>query len=169
GEPGIGKTTCWEAGVAAAREAGLRVLTARPAAAEVKLSFSALGDLLDGVELHGHRALEVALLREAAEAPEPSAVAAAFLDALRELEPVLIAVDDVQWLDPDSAHALAFVARRESYRFLLAARPRASSALIGALRRGGLERVDVGPLSEQDLRRLLEERLSPALTRSPTL
>jgi hypothetical protein len=123
------------------------VLTARPAAAEVKLSFSALADLLDGVELDGFRALDVALMREEAEAPEPSAVAAELLLALRGLGDVLIAVDDVQWLDPDSAHALAFAARREPLRFLLAARPRASSALIGALRRDGLERVDLGPLS----------------------
>jgi hypothetical protein len=59
------------------------VLTARPAAAEVKLSFSALADLLDGVELDGFRALDVALMREEAEAPEPSAVAAELLLALR--------------------------------------------------------------------------------------
>ncbi len=96
--------------MAAARRAGFRVLTARPAAAEAKLTFAALGDLLDGVELDGlaephRRALEVALLREEADAPEPSAVAAAFLVALPALAPVLIAVDDVQWLDPDSAHA----------------------------------------------------------------
>jgi hypothetical protein len=59
------------------------------------------------------RALEVALLREEAETPEPSAVAAAFLDALRELGvggDAVIAIDDVQRLDPDSAHALAFAA-----------------------------------------------------------
>src|SRR5262249_2269677 len=42
---------------------------------------------------------------------------------------------------------------------------RASSALLGALRRSGLERVDVGPLSERDLRRLLEDRLALPLPR----
>ena len=156
--------------MAAARAAGFRVLIARPVAAEVKLSFSALADLLDGVELDGleephRRALEVTLLRAEADAPEPSAVAAAFLVALHALDPVLVAVDDVQWLDPDSAHALAFAARRAPFRFLLAARPRASSALLGAVRRSGLERIELGPLSERDLRRLLEERLGLWLPR----
>src|SRR5262245_37361449 len=71
GEPGIGKTTLWEAGIDRARARGLRVLRARPSGAEAELSFAALIDLLDGVdtdELHSlpepqRRALEVALLR----------------------------------------------------------------------------------------------------------
>src|SRR6188472_986975 len=72
GEPGIGKTTLWEAGVAAAGERGYRVLTCRPAGSEVQLSYAALGDLLEPVlaetleELPPpqRRALEVALLLE---------------------------------------------------------------------------------------------------------
>ena len=77
GEPGIGKTTLWEAGIAAAREQGLRVLAARPSGAEARLSFAALIDLLDGVARRAGRtagaaapALEVALLRA-----EPTGVA----------------------------------------------------------------------------------------------
>ena len=38
GEPGIGKTTVWRAGVAAAEARGFRVLTSRPAEAEASLS-----------------------------------------------------------------------------------------------------------------------------------
>src|SRR5690349_15969612 len=49
GAPGIGKTTLWEAGVALARERGLRVLSARASGAETQLSLASLGDLLDGV------------------------------------------------------------------------------------------------------------------------
>jgi Predicted ATPase len=72
GEPGIGKTTLWQAAVAAARERGYCVLTCRPAGSEVQLSFAALGDLLEDVldetltELPRpqRRALEVALLLE---------------------------------------------------------------------------------------------------------
>ncbi len=49
GEAGIGKTTIWQAGVEAARERGLRVLTARPAEAERGLAHVVLGDLFEEV------------------------------------------------------------------------------------------------------------------------
>src|ERR671918_798562 len=73
GSPGIGKTTLWEAGVTAARQNGLRVLSARPSDAEARLGFAALIDLFDTVatqELAGmpepqRHGLEVALLRAA--------------------------------------------------------------------------------------------------------
>ena len=80
GEPGIGKTALWEAGIAAARELGLRALVARPADTEARLSFVTLGDLLADVDeeaLAGvpgpqRRALEVALLRVEPEGPPPT-------------------------------------------------------------------------------------------------
>jgi predicted ATPase len=50
GEPGIGKTTVWRAGIARAADRGYRVLSCRTAPAETRLSFSALGDLLAPVE-----------------------------------------------------------------------------------------------------------------------
>lgn len=49
GEAGIGKTTLWRAGVSQARERGWEVLTAGPAAAEARLAFAVIGDLLTGV------------------------------------------------------------------------------------------------------------------------
>jgi hypothetical protein len=49
GEPGIGKTTIWQAAVDHARAAGMIVLSCRPAAAEAKLSYSGLADMLAGV------------------------------------------------------------------------------------------------------------------------
>ena len=126
GEPGIGKTTLWEAGVSAARGQGLRMLSARGSGAETRLSFAALIDLLDGVggaeladlprpQLH---ALDVALLRTEATAgspPEAHAIAIGFLNALRALsarEPVLVAIDDSQWLDAASGACRATSARR---------------------------------------------------------
>ena len=125
GGPGVGKTTLWDIGVVEAGEKGLRVLVARPSGAEAEHSFSALIDLCDGIEpgvlaslpAPQRAALEVALLRAepTAGAPEPHAIALGFLNGLRALavrEPLLIAIDDVQWLDPPSADALAFVARR---------------------------------------------------------
>src|SRR5262249_50295616 len=49
GDPGVGKTTLWEAGVELARRRGLRVLSARGSGAETQLASAALIDLLDGV------------------------------------------------------------------------------------------------------------------------
>src|SRR6202022_3648523 len=73
GEPGIGKTTVWRETVALAEGWGYRVLACRPAAAEAKLSFAGLADLLSGVEgelldrlpVPQRYALEVALLQAA--------------------------------------------------------------------------------------------------------
>ena len=47
GDPGIGKTTVWRAGVDLARERGFRVLVAEPSEAERSLSYAALADLLE--------------------------------------------------------------------------------------------------------------------------
>ena len=182
GGPGIGKTTLWEAGIDAAREHGLRVLSARSSGAEARLSFGALIDLFDEVETGALadlpapqlRALEVTLLRAEPtdKPPEREAIAVGVLNALRALaarEPLLVAVDDVQWLDPPSGHALGFAARRlERHRvaFLLTKRSGRSSALEQALERGeALQRVEVGPLSLGATRRLLAERLDLILPR----
>lgn len=182
GGPGIGKTTLWEAGISAARKRGLRVLSARSSGAEARLSFGALIDLFDEVDTEALaglpapqlRALEVALLRAEPldQPPERDAIAVGVLSALRALathEPLLVAVDDVQWLDPPSGHALAFAARRlERHRvaFLLAKRSGRSSALEQAFERGeALREVEVGPLSLGATRRLLAERLDLILPR----
>jgi hypothetical protein len=63
------------------------------------------------------RAVDRALVRadEGGPATEPRAVAAAFpsaVEQLAEMTPVLIVVDDAQWLDPSSVFALDYAARR---------------------------------------------------------
>lgn len=182
GRPGIGKTTLWEACVEEARAEGLRVLSARPSDAEARLVFGALIDVLDGVgsEELAHlpapqlEALEMALLRRTAPAdaaPPANAVAVGLLGALRALSAdarVLVAVDDVQWLDPASATALAFAARRlepDRVRFLLARRPGQITALEQALEPQGVERIELEGLSLGGTRRLLLERLGLSLSR----
>ncbi|HXV57043.1 MAG TPA: ATP-binding protein, partial [Gaiellaceae bacterium] len=181
GGPGIGKTTLWEAGVEAARREGLRILTARPTDAEARLGFAALIDLLDGVEADELRAvpppqlhaLEVALLRTApaGQPAQTQASTVGLLNALRALaarDPLAVAIDDVQWLDPPSATALTYAARRlegAEVRFLLARRPGAASALEAALEPRGVERLDVGPLSLGATRRLLLQRVGLSVPR----
>ncbi len=166
GGPGIGKSTLWEAGVGIARERGVRVVSAAPSGAEAQLSFAALIDLCEGLDLESlpapqRSALEVALLRrEPAKAPPyPHAIGLAMRNVLAAHAPVLVAIDDVQWLDPPSAEALAFAARRledEPVGFLLARRTGSASVLEEALQP---ERVDVGPLAVGAMRRLLDSRL----------
>ena len=125
GPAGIGKTAVWQEGVRGAEERGFRVLTARPTGAEATLSFAGLADLVssvpaavfDGLAPPQRRALEVALLQvEAGDEPLDSrAVSNGLLSLLRSLaeeRPVLLAVDDAQWLDEPTGEALAFAVRR---------------------------------------------------------
>ena len=124
GEAGIGKTTVWQAAVRRGDELGLPVLSARPAESESRLSFAGLTDLLAAVDADvletlpapQAEALDVALLRaDASRSPGRRLVGTALLSVLRELTsrgPVLVAVDDAQWLDPPSASVLEFALRR---------------------------------------------------------
>ena len=176
GDPGIGKTTLWEAGIDAARKRQLRILSARASGAEAQLSFAGLTDLLEDVDeraLAGlpapqRLALEVALLRAepaGGAPPEPSAIALGLLNVLRALAglwPLLVAVDDLQWQDSASTEALAYATRRldgEPVSFLLARRPGIPSDLERVLERRQPERLHVGPLGVTAIGRLLLERL----------
>ena len=181
GAPGIGKTALWEAGIEVAREQGLRVLATRATSAEAKLENAALIDLLDGVDADElaklpppqRHALEVALLRaEHTGVPlDPGAIAVGLLNLLRSLAsttPLLVAIDDVPWLDQSSADALVFAARRlqrEPVRLLLARRPGSPTTLERALDQTRLHRHDVPPLSVGAVRRLLSDELGLSLPR----
>lgn len=125
GEPGIGKTTAWREIVDRAQRSGFRLLRTRPSAAETGVAYAGLGDLLDGVEtplLDGlappqRAALDHVLLRGSAKAEPVSARAVAsgtltLLAALARQNPVLLAVDDSQWLDASTGFVLGFVLRR---------------------------------------------------------
>lgn len=185
GEAGIGKTTVWRAAVAEADAAGFRILSCRPAGAEVRLSFAALADLfedalddvLPALPAPQRRGLEVALLRTDArgDALEERAVFAGVLGAIRSLAasgPLAIAVDDAQWLDQPSAAALEFAARRlhaDLVVFLASIRTDDSAQVpLGLDRAFGQEhqlRLDIGPLSLGAMHLLLRERTGQSFTR----
>ena len=125
GEAGIGKTILWETGVEEARERFECVLTCRGVEAEASLSFAGLSEVLVPVFEEAapslapprRRALEIALLlaEPGEEAPDAHAIGLAVLDvlhALAERGPVLVALDDAQWLDPASAGVLQIALRR---------------------------------------------------------
>jgi DNA-binding CsgD family transcriptional regulator len=188
GEPGIGKSTLWLAAVAAARRHDRVVLSSRPAESERGLAYVGLGDLfdrvLDGVigELSPprRRALEVALLRDEAteeaaeevadETADHRAVAVAVRDVLGLLSrrtPVVVAIDDVQWLDVSSASALAFALRRlDGGVRLVLARRREASGLEQAV---DVERLRIGPLTVGALHRILQDRFGRPFARQTLL
>ena len=185
GEAGIGKTAVWEAGVAAARLRGLRVLSCRPAESESTLPFSALGDLLEpaladalpALPTPQARALEVALQRTAATEPaDRLAVHRATLGVIRELgeaETLLLGIDDLQWLDAPSAAALTFALRRlADVRVIVLASLREphpdALELADALPAGRLHRHRLGALDERDLHEVVYQRLGVAVPR-PTM
>ena len=187
GEAGIGKTTLWQAGVEAALASSFTVLAARPVEAETAFSFAAMGDLLEGClddvlpKLPGPQrsALEVglSLVEARGQPPDQRAVAMGFLGALRALaasQPLVVAIDDVQWLDPSSAGIVGFAARRlrdEPVGLLLARRSgdqRLPLGPDGAISENRSRRLRIGPLSFGAMHRLLRDRLGITFPR-PTL
>ena len=184
GEAGIGKTTLWRAGVEAAASASYRIVAASPAEKEATFAYSVVGDLLEHVlgeviaelPVPQRRGLEVALLLRESKGPPPEqhTLGVAFLAALRALaasQPVLLALDDIQWLDPSSAAMLQFAARRlrDERVVLLLARRRMPGMDMARLELALPEdrrlTLRVGPLSMGALHRMLRERLGATLAR----
>jgi DNA-binding CsgD family transcriptional regulator len=183
GEPGIGKTTVWLAGRDRARQLGHRVLWCRPIQTETPLAFVALADLLEPIldealpQLPPPQAgaLEIAMLRAEAGArrPDRRTVCAAVLGAIRRLAaagPVLLAVDDVQWLDRASAGVLEFVIHRlaeEPVGVLATSRTGEATPLDfdRILPPGQLQRLAVGPLSVGSLQPILRRQLGVVFSR----
>jgi len=123
GEPGMGKTALLAAVTEAARPAGLRVLSVAGRESERDLAFAGLHQLLRPVlarvpALPGRQAQ--ALLGAFGIAPEPvppdplltGIAVLTLLSGLADDGPLLVVVDDAQWLDRASLDALVFAARR---------------------------------------------------------
>jgi DNA-binding CsgD family transcriptional regulator len=184
GDAGIGKTTFWSEVVARARAAGFAILQSRPAALEAGLTLSVLADLLEAVPDHDlaalpeaqRRALDTALLRvaPATGAIEPRVLGAAVrtvLTRLASVQPLAIAIDDLQWIDPASAAILGYSLRRLGpARVRLVAARRAGEPLV--LDPGDLapatriQSIALGPLSVATLHHVLKSRLGRSPSRS---
>jgi DNA-binding NarL/FixJ family response regulator len=179
GEAGIGKTVLLERGLEVARAGGLRVLRCSPGEYERELAYTGLSDLFgvavgeaaDELARPRRRALEVALMlaEPEGEPPDSGAIALGILDVLRLLARgvrVVVAVDDVQWLDVASATALGFAVRRlevEPVALLLARRGGGDPPL--GLKAEAVRVVEVGPLSVGALHRMLVDRVGRSFSR----
>jgi DNA-binding CsgD family transcriptional regulator len=135
GAPGIGKSRLLSEAARGAHERGMAVLTATGVQSEAKLPFAGLHQLLRPVRLRAGElpqiqrdALDAAFGLTRDVAPEPYRIAMAALDLVSEVAadgPLLLVVDDAQWLDRPTAEVLAFIARRiESDPVLLLAAAR---------------------------------------------
>jgi DNA-binding CsgD family transcriptional regulator len=183
GEAGIGKTTVWREVVRRADGRGFRVLSCRPAQAETKLALSAVADLLGPVHSEEfaalpepqRRALDIALLRVApsAEPLDPRTLGTAIRSLLAGLSAagsLLVAIDDVQWLDTTSAMVLTFALRRlttERLGWLLARRiPEPARLAADALvPHESLTQRTIGPLTLAALHHVLKDQLDQPLSR----
>lgn len=122
GDPGVGKTALLDAAAVRAAAVGVRVLRASGAPFEAQMKYSALHQMLYAVRDVAQRlpgdqrdALAHVFGRGAGPPPAPLVTATAVLTLLSEIAadgPPLVLVDDVQWLDEDSATVLGFLARR---------------------------------------------------------
>ena len=189
GDPGIGKTTVWKEGLAGARLRRYRTLSCGPVEAETRLSYAALGDLLEPILEEAlptvpepqRLALEVALLRtpRSGARADQRAVSLAVLGCLRSVastSPVVMAVDDIQWMDPPSVRVLQFVVRRlkdEQVGLMTAARgARADDdplGVVSAVAEDRVHAVHVGPLSLDAIERVLRDKVGEGFPRTTLL
>jgi len=158
GDPGIGKTAMLAVASAAASAKSVSVLRTAGAQSETGLPFAGLHQLLRPVlpqldQLPGPQrdALSAAFGMLDVTAPDPFLIGLAALNLLAsaaERGPLLLVVDDAQWLDPPTADALAFIARRveaEPIAVLFALRSGVASTLDSA----GLPELCLGGLSDE--------------------
>ena len=188
GEAGIGKTALWRDGIASAQAASVRVLSSAPAEVEAALSYAALADLfaevepeiVDALPAQQRAALEIALLRHPADdrTAGQRAIATATVSVLRSLAargPLLVAIDDVQWLDRPSARVLEFAARRlagHPVGFMLSLRPPADGTPLGldrALEGEKLERIHLSGVSAGVLHQLIKSNRGQTFSRAGLL
>lgn len=185
GEAGVGKTTLWRHGVDVARARGFTMLLCRPLELDMRVPFAGLHDLLGGVldevlaALPGPQSSALGAALRLADPPggppEPSAIAFALhngLEAVARRAPVLIGIDDVQWLDQPSAGTLRFALHRlggAAVRLLAAQRAQGPGSgpleLDRVFEEERYESIELVGLSPGSIQRIVSERLAVTLPR----
>lgn len=170
GEAGIGKTRLVEASIAAAGDAGVRVLSSRAEELEAYRPFGAIVDLVGSARLEAD--LGAADLGADAAGERQFRVAERVLELLEELcnsAPVLVIVEDIHWADATSLAVLARVAagiERLPVALIVTARPQPrrqeAERLLGVLIECGARQMQLGPLDDACLSELLRGLLDAA-------
>jgi hypothetical protein len=164
GDVGIGKTALLDHALEHA--AGCRVIRASGVEAERELAFAALHQVcvpmlaeLESLPAPQRDALRTAFGLEGGNPPDRFMVGLAVLGLFAEVaqvRPLLLSVDDAQWLDRASAQVFGFAARRlgtESVGMIFASR--ATGDQISVQELAGLPEVHVSGLPDDDARALL--------------
>jgi DNA-binding CsgD family transcriptional regulator len=183
GAPGIGKSCLLRALTELAQERGYVVAECQPTRTEMELSYVGLVALLDDLGPGAIEALptpQARVLRTILRLDDGSgpvdrlSLGLATVAAVRSVaadRPVLLAVDDSQWLDPPTQRTLAFLARRLDHTRARLAFVRTSGLggsedpidwereLTRAMPEGRFERLDIGPVDPSDLSRILRRVL----------
>ncbi|MGV9590223.1 AAA family ATPase [Streptomyces tendae] len=171
GEPGAGKSMLLDIAVDRARSSGRRVLRTVGSESETHLGFAGLYQMLrpvlgvmESLPSRQRSALRAVLgLDDCAETPDAALVGLAVLTSLSDLaetDPLLVVVDDAQWIDRGTLDVLSFVARRmDSEPITLLVGVRTAAALPGFDR--GYERLEIGPLGIEAANRLLDQQPTP--------
>ena len=175
GEPGVGKTALLEETAAAAVAAGLLTARLTGVEPETQLGYAGLHRLLlpfagrlDRLPAPQRDALRSTFGEIAGPPADRFLVALGALTLLAEVAsaaPLLCVVDDVQWLDPESAAVLGFVARRlyaERVVLVFAVREPAGELRVLA----GLPELVVGRLDDRAAIELLASLTPGRLSRA---
>ncbi|MGA5304893.1 helix-turn-helix transcriptional regulator [Nucisporomicrobium flavum] len=170
GEAGIGKSTVLSAVSRQAADRQMRILMTTGVQSEAQIAFAGLERLLRPVIEQADRlppaqrgALLAALGRSGEAVPELFLVALATLSLLAEAaaqSPVLLVVEDAQWLDLASAEVLMFVARRLEFEpVVLVAALR--DGFDGPFADGGLDELTLPRLTGAEAELVVDDRLPP--------
>ncbi|WP_432519097.1 ATP-binding protein [Kineococcus sp. SYSU DK006] len=166
GQAGIGKTALVDAGADAAEAAGLHVLRCRGFRGEGDVGFAGLHELLhplldrrDVLPARQRAALEVVFGLADGVPADRLVLGLATLGLLEEVAqqtPVLVLVEDLQWLDPSSAETVAFLPRRVAEsRVLVLATTRVGDGERSSWARSFPHVLSLTPLQESDAETLV--------------
>lgn len=177
GDAGIGKSALLE--YVAVQSSGVTITRAQGVEADMELAWASLHQLcapflaaVDALPEPQRAALQVAFGMAAGDPPDRFLVGLAVLSLLTrasETRPVLVLVDDAQWLDQVSRQTLEFVARRllaEAVAMVLTVRdPEGAGTLAGLpeLRIGGLDDEAAGDLLEASVEGRMDPRVRDRL------